>query len=126
MGFGATKNNIGIATLKLGLNNESLSFNCLDDHITSASTKRFFESDTTSIQSQTWTGIDGESHIINIRTDSLTGEFSAMLPPLKYVVQSVRVDKNQNIEFNSLSEIDLTNPNTEMSDSLRQRTHQQR
>ena len=45
-----------------------------------------------------------------------------MLPPLKYVVQSVRVDKNQNIEFNSLSEIDLTNPNTEMSDSLRQRT----
>lgn len=122
VGFGATKNNIGIATLKLGLNNESLSFNCLDDHITSASTKRFFESDTTSIQSQTWTGIDGESHIINIRTDSLTGEFSAMLPPLKYVVQSVRVDKNQNIEFNSLSEIDLTNPNTEMSDSLRQRT----
>jgi hypothetical protein len=122
VGFGATKNNIGIATLKLGLNNESLSFNCLDDHITSASTKRFFESDTTSIQSQTWTGIDGESHIINIRTDSLTGEFSAMLPPLKYVVQSVRVDKNPNIEFNSLSEIDLTNPKMEMADSLRQRT----
>ncbi|MBO7661429.1 MAG: hypothetical protein J6S65_07895, partial [Bacteroidaceae bacterium] len=122
VGFGASKNNIGIATLKLGLNNESLSFNCLDDHITSASTKRFFESDTTSIQSQTWTGVGSDSHIINIRTDSLTGEFSAMLPPLKYVMQSVRVDENQNIEFTTLSEIDLTNPKMEMADSLLQKT----
>lgn len=118
VGFGASKNNIGIATITLKLNNESFSFNCQDDHITPSTKNRSFESDTTSINSTTWAGIDNKSKYIYIRTDSLTGEFSAMLPPLKYITKSVVVDKNPDIEFSSLPEIDLTNLQKQLKDSL--------
>ena len=118
VGFGASKNNIGIATITLKLNNESFSFNCQDDHITPATKNRSFESDTTSINSNTWAGIDNKSKYIYIRTDSLTGEFSAKLPPLKYITKSVKIDKNPDIEFTTLPEIDLTNLKKELKDSL--------
>lgn len=118
VGFGESKNNIGIATVKLELNNESLSFNCADDHISTAATNRIWDSDTTSIKSTAWTGTGADSKYIYIRTDSLTGEFSALLPPLKYFTKSVSIDSNPGIEFSSLSEIDLTNPRKELNDSL--------
>lgn len=121
VGFGASKNNIGIATVKLELNNESLSFNCADDHISAATANRSLNNDTTtvsSINSTAWTGIGADSKYIYIRTDSLTGEFSALLPPLKYFVKSISIDTNPDIEFSSLPEIDLTNPLKELSDTL--------
>ena len=118
VGFGASKNNIGIATIKLALNNQSLSFNILDDHITDATSRRIFPSDTTAIASHAWTGTGSDSHFINIRTDSLTGEFSALLPPLKYIVKSVKVDRNEHINFDGMSELDLTNPSKVLTDSL--------
>ena len=122
VGFGASKNNIGIATVTLQLNNESLSFNCADDHISAAATNRTWESNTTSIKSTAKTGIGADSKYIYIRTDSLTGEFSALLPPLKYFTKSIRIDTNPDIEFSSLTEIDLTNPEKELKDSLEQVT----
>ena len=36
VGFNLSKNNIGIATIQLALNNESFSMNCQDDHISNA------------------------------------------------------------------------------------------
>ena len=121
VGFGASKNNIGIATVTLELNNESLSFNCADDHISAATANRPLDNDTTttnSINSTAWTGTGAESKYIYIRTDSLTGEFSALLPPLKYFVKSIRIDSNPDIEFSSLPEIDLTNPQKKLTDTL--------
>ena len=118
VGFGASKNNIGIATITLKLNNESLSFNCQDDYISPATANRFWESDTTSIASHSWTGFGSNSKYIYIRTDSLTGEFSALLPPLKYVAKSIKVDKNPDIEFSSLPEIDLSDVGRVVQDSL--------
>ena len=118
VGFGESKNNIGIATITLKLNNESFSFNCQDDRTPSTSKIRSFESDTTSIRSNSWAGIDEKSRFIFIRTDSLTGEFSAKLPPLKYITKSVKIDRNPDIEFTSLPEIDLTNLQKQMKDSL--------
>lgn len=122
VGFGASKNNIGIATVTLELNNESLSFNCADDHISAAGTDRTWNNDTTttnSINSTARTGIGAESKYIYIRTDPATGEFSAMLPPLKYFTKSIRIDTNPDIEFSSLSEIDLTNPQKKLTDTLK-------
>jgi len=118
VGFAESKNNIGIATIRLGLLNESFSLNCLDDHITSAAARRTWQSDTTSIQSTAWTGTDYDAKYIYIRTDSLSGEFSALLPPLKYVVKSLGVDNNRDIDFGALPEIDLTSPQKEYTDSL--------
>ncbi len=122
VGFGASKNNIGIATITLGLNNESFSFNYQDGHITDATTQRTWQSDTTSIASRAWTGTDYDAKYIYIRTDSLTGEFSALLPPLKYTTKSIRLDNNRDIEFTSLPEIDLTSLKKELTDSLKQPT----
>lgn len=119
VGFGLSKNNIGVATVQLKLNNESFSFNCQDDHITDATTERTWDSDTISINSHAWTGTGYDAKYIYIRTDSLTGEFSALLPPLNYVTKSIRVNSNPDIEFNSLPQIDLTNVKKEEKDSLK-------
>lgn len=118
VGFGASNNNIGMATIMLKLNNASFSFNCKDDHISDAATPRMWESDTISIASRAWTGVGNEAKYIYIRTDSLTGEFSALLPPLKYITKSIRVDSNPDIEFNSLPEINLTRVSTQRTDSI--------
>ena len=122
VGFGLSNNNIGVATIALKLNNESFSFNCQDDHISDATTIRTWDSDTTSIRSHTWTGTGYDAKYIYIETDSLTGEFSALLPPLKYLTKSVIVKKNSDIEFTSLPEVDLTNVSKHLSDSLLQET----
>ena len=118
VGFAASNNNIGMATITLKLNNESFSFNCQDDHITSANTNRTWESDTTSIASRSWTGTGYDAKYIYIRTDSLTGEFSAMVPPLKYITKSITIDSNPDIEFLSLPDLDMTSPSREYKDSL--------
>ena len=120
VGFGLSKNNIGVATITLGLNNIDLSFNRQQPKVTEyATTDRFFASDTASIRSHTSTGVGELSRYIVITTDSATGEFSALLPPLKYITKSIKIDKNKSIAFTSLPEIDLTNPRAERTDSLR-------
>ena len=124
VGFGASNNNIGVATVTLQLNNESYSFNCQDDHISDATADRTWQSDTTAINSKAWTGRASSSHYIFIDTDPQTGEFSAMLPPLKYVTKSIVVKNNPDVEFTSLPEIDLSNPLKELTDSLRLPTEQ--
>lgn len=116
IGFNLSKNNIGIATIQLALNNESFSLNCQDDHISNALTVRTWQSDTTSISSQAYTGTDYNAKYITIRTDSLTGEFSALLPPLKYKVKSI--DVKSGIDFGSLPEIDLTAVSQEQTDEI--------
>ena len=126
VGFGASKNNIGVATITLKLNNDSRSFNCLDkDHKTPAATDRIWTGDTVNINSRAWTGHEGSDiHYIKITTDSLTGEFAVKLPPLKYITKSISIDKNRSVEFTTLPQIDLTNVIMENSDSLKIATEQ--
>ena len=125
VGFGESHNNIGAATITLKLNNASFSFNCENDYITPAKTVRTYESDTASIRSHAWTDAGAaEAKYIKIVTDSLTGEFSALLPPLKYVMQSVVVEKNGGVEFTALSDVDLTNPSLDQTDSICRLTEQ--
>ncbi len=121
VGFGLSKNNIGVATITLGLNSANLSFNRQQPKVTEyATTDRFFASDTASIRSHASTGVGELSRYIVITTDSATGEFSALLPPLKYITKSIKIGKNsKEIAFTSLPEIDLTNPRAERTDSIR-------
>ena len=129
VGFGLSNNNIGVATITLKLNNESFSFNCKDDHITDADAERTWTpaadaagTATATIRSHTRTGTGYDAKYIYIETDSLTGEFSALLPPLKYVTKSVRVNNNSDIEFTNLPEVDLTNVTQVLRDTLLQDT----
>ena len=131
VGFAQSVNNIGMATVTLRLTNESFSFNCADDHISQAAAGRTWASDTASVKSRAWTGTGDESRFIHIRTDSLTGEFSALLPPLKYTIKSVTLladdkaladnDENTNpsgIEFITGQEVDMTQAKASFADTL--------
>jgi len=117
-------NNIGVATITLKVNSEKLSFNCKTGTTETHQQNRTWASDTVSVNSHTHTGFrNGEDHYIFIHTDSVTGEFSALLPPLKYTVKSIKVESNKSanpIEFTELPEIDLTSVRNDMhSDSVR-------
>lgn len=118
VGFGASKNNIGTARITLMMNNESLLFNYYNDQV--GTEERPFQSDTTAIQSTAWAGKSSDAKYIYIDTDPKTGEFSAKLPPLKYIVKSIEIPKNPGIEFTTLPQIDLTNVLKTESDSLQQ------
>ena len=119
VGFGASKNNIGTARITLMMNNESLLFNYYNDQ--TGTEERPFQSDTTAIQSTAWAGKGSDAKYIYIDTDPKTGEFSALLPPLKYITKSIEIIKNKdNIEFVTLPQIDLSNVLKEMTDSLLQ------
>ena len=113
VGFGiasGSKNNIGIATVKLALNNPNLSFNCVEGTTTDLTKVRPFDAQNPdTIMSSTWAGAGDDSRYIFIRTDSVTGEFSALLPPLKYNVSSITVDNNPDVKITDLPQIDLTN-----------------
>ena len=116
VGFGKSKNLIGKAKITLKLNNDSRLFNYYNNQ--AGTQERAFESDTTAIQSRSWAGKDSDAKYIYIETDPQTGEFSAKLPPLKYIVKSIEIPKNPAIEFTTLPQIDLTNVRKEMKDSL--------
>ena len=51
---------------------------------------------------------------IYVTTDAKTGEFSAMIPPLRYRVESIKFKTNEDLNekrpFDNISVIDLTNP----------------
>ena len=126
LGFGLSENNIGIAELVLTPLNETPRLNVVkEEKETSYSyetnpNKVPVASATDKINSKSWRGAGPEDcRKIIIHTDSLTGEFSAMVPPLQYKVDDVKV-VNTGLQVGSSTTVNLSNPLLERSDSLRQ------
>ncbi|MBR0048609.1 MAG: hypothetical protein IJP74_04720 [Prevotella sp.] len=98
VGFNQSVNRIGKATVKLSLGKESqCSFNYIvDDHGdgTFGKVNIPVASATDSIRSTAYRagGDHDDTYYIYITTDERNGEFSAMLPPLKYKVESIRIE----------------------------------
>lgn len=93
-GFGLGKATIGKATIELYTGESSdIQFN-LDPN-----ENRLFTSPSDSVASTTTTGVKGKANVITIHTDSATGEFAVSLPPVDFMVKSVKVDNNKNIVF---------------------------
>lgn len=96
VGFGRSVNRIGKAVVKLSLGKESqCSFNYLvDDHGEGkfGTADLPVQSATDQIQSTAYRagGSHDETNYIYITTDEKTGEFSALLPPLRYKVESIK------------------------------------
>ena len=95
VGFGLSTNRIGQATIKLSLGKEAqCSFNYrLDEHGdgTFGTEPIAVESASELVGSKAWRG-GGEhddTYYVYITTDAQTGEYSALLPPLKYKVESI-------------------------------------
>ncbi len=106
VGFHKSVNRLGKATIKLSLGKESqCSFNYVtDDHGDGkyGTVDIPVESATDSIHSTAYRAAlnatkpsDTDTHYIYITTDEKTGEFSAMLPPLKYKVESITFENDK-------------------------------
>ncbi|MGN0069212.1 MAG: hypothetical protein ACI350_05730, partial [Prevotella sp.] len=122
LGCKQSKNNIGRTILKLKYTDSGI-FNAkkIEDETSSSyepnTSTVEVASQTENIKSKAYRGADNLSQYVFITTDSLTGEFSALLPPLKYKLEEVKFVNNdtdnpyagKNLLTNGL-EIDLRNP----------------
>ena len=123
LGFGESVNNIGITELVLTPNNSKYRLNVIK--VQNGTTfsyednpeKANIASATTAINSRSWRGAADFNKQIIIQTDSLTGEFSAMIPPLNYKVESMTVKANGKTVGNPTT-ADLTNCRMEYTDSI--------
>ena len=129
LGFGLSTNNIGITELILTPLNENPRMNVVKE-VTETTYSYETNPDTVGIASATnkiasksWRGAGADDcRKIFIRTDSLTGEFSAMLPPLEYKIASMKVVKT-GLEVGESTTIDLSNPLMVRGDTLRQESN---
>ena len=123
VGFGQSRNNIGVTELVLTPVNDLYSLNAVTviDGLTSR-----YENNTATlacasaselINSTAWRGAGEQAGKIYIQTDANTGEFSAMVPPLIYNVSAPVVVKTKEIVGES-GLVDVSNPMMVTEDTL--------
>ena len=124
VGFGESKNNIGVVELIVSPLNELYRMNVVKQVTETTSSLEtnteevYVASATTKINSTSVRGANADyCKKIFIRTDPATGEFSAMLPPLQYKVESMKVVKTEQ-DLNVSTTIDMANPTHVLRDSL--------
>lgn len=124
VGFGLSKNNIGVTELVLTPTNTIYNLNMLRKTTGGVVSYEVnpetveVKSATDTIASHAWRGAgSADAKKIIIRTDSKTGEFSAMVPPLIYKVEAQKVVATGETVGSSAT-VDLTNPLEQMSDTL--------
>ena len=123
LGFRKSVNRLGKATIKLSLGKETqCSFNYVtDDHGNRGygTVDIAVESATDSIQSTGYRAAlkndDTDTRYIYITTDENTGEFSALLPPLRYKVESITFDNDK--ENNVYNDKDVFTQNLPIIDA---------
>ncbi|MBO7141059.1 MAG: hypothetical protein J6W19_10870 [Prevotella sp.] len=126
VGFGLSENNIGVTQIVLTPLNTVPRLNAIKV-VTETSFRYDTNTDTVHVASSTpvinstsWRGAgDDDCRNIYIDTDPVTGEFSAMVPPLQYKISSMSVLSNVDVDFGELPTVDLSNPLTEISDTLK-------
>lgn len=124
VGFGLSKNNIGVTELVLTPTNTVYNLNMLRKTTGGVVSYEVnpetveVKSATDTIASHAWRGAgSADAKKIIIRTDSKTGEFSALVPPLIYKVEAQKVVATGETVGSSAT-VDLTNPLEQMSDTL--------
>ncbi|MBR3471655.1 MAG: hypothetical protein IKH22_03580 [Prevotella sp.] len=124
VGFGQSVNNIGVTELVLTPLNDRYRLNVVKN-VTETSYSYDTNQEEVNVASATerihstahrGAGADHCRQVF-IQTDPATGEFSAMLPPLLYQVQSMKVVKS-GLSVGEPLTIDMSNPNIELSDTL--------
>lgn len=124
VGFGLSANNIGVTELVLTPLNSIPRMNVVKQvtgttySYETGTVEVPIASATDRIASTAWRGA-GEDCCskLYIRTDAATGEFSAMLPPLEYAIESMRVVATGQKVGDPVT-VDLSNPLLEYTDTL--------
>lgn len=124
VGFGLSTNNIGAATITLQAQNDNYRLNVVkvtDGAVESYETNPQTEgmsSATERINSASWRGAGDNCNRFYIRTDSATGEFSALIPPLVYTVSKIHVGSSNLDVIETPISVDLSNPQMIRKDSF--------
>ena len=124
VGFGESRNNIGVTELVLTPVNDLYSLNAVT--ITEGLTSRYENNTATLacasasdlVNSTSWRGAGEKAGKIYIQTDAKTGEFSAMVPPLTYNVEAPKVVNNEYKTVGEAGLVDVSNPLMVTEDSL--------
>ena len=124
LGFAQSVNNIGVTEIVMRPNVNLGRLNVVKDTV---GTTYSYEvnpdsvavaSATVNINSRAWRGAGSENcSKIFIRTDAATGEFSALVPPLNYSIESMQVVATGN-SVGEPTVVDLSNPRMEYTDSV--------
>ncbi len=123
IGFGLSENNIGVTELILTPMNDSYRMNVVK---VKSGTAYTVETNTETlpigtkwdkIASNSWRGAGDNNKKFYIRTDANTGEFSAMVPPLVYKVESIKTVGDGKTVGDPCT-VDVSNPTTEYTDTL--------
>ena len=124
LGFGQSVNNIGQATITLGIDGYRLNVvrNVSGTTVSYDSNPNNLDvsSPTADVQSTAYRqGGDADAvKKIVIKTDPQTGEFAALLPPIDYRVESIEIASNQQITFDNLPVLYASDPTQTSKDSL--------
>lgn len=121
LGVGASQNNIGTAEITLS-SNYMLNAHREQTGQFTANTEGLTYETNANLISSTATAQGGNNdacHRIVITTDALTGEFSAMLPPVEYKVESIRIPSNPDVKITDYEQIIYpSNVMSEITDSI--------
>ncbi len=123
LGYGASKNTIGKAVIKLSPLDHPQSMINAVQHVEGTTTEWLPNTENAPVQAATTatastayraSGSVNEAKYIYICTDSITGEFSALIPPIRYKVESIKFPNNHKLEndemFTNVPAINLSNP----------------
>ncbi len=124
VGFGLSKNNIGVTEIILTPLDERWRINVrkhTEEGVVSYPADSIAQpvpSATDKINSKSWRGAKDDCKRFYIHTDSLTGEFSALLPPLEYKLVSMKLLRGDQREVGVSQTLDMSNPNHLLNDTL--------
>ncbi len=124
LGVGAGKANIGQAKIELSFVgsdrywiNAELVTNGLSQNYEISKERLTYQQASDSIASEVY--VEGGKNVITIKTDPKTGEWSALLPPLKYTADKITIPTQPEIDFsNKLFTLNAVNPMALMTDSI--------
>lgn len=123
LGFGESVNNIGVTKIVLTPTQPKYSLNGKYEII--GTTFEWKDNDSivvcesankAIINSKSWRGAGNNINQIYVFTDSKTGEFSALVPPLNYKVDSMIVESSK-LQLGGVGVVNLTNPRLVYTDS---------
>ena len=124
LGMAKSKANIGQAKVVLDFNGSDRYFinakrtgEELTSNYEKSEERRNFSRVTDKVNSEAY--VEGNANAVTIMTDPNTGEFAALLPPLKYKASGIIIPSQQDISFaDNLPQIDATNVNVIKTDSV--------
>lgn len=119
LGFGLGKANVGKAKITLSFEkSQTCIINAIYDENQHTYINNTEQRNFTANLNSGAAYVEGGKNTVTIETDSKTGEFAVLLPPLFYNVESVTVPNNPEVNLSGSWQLDASSPELVISDSI--------